>query len=62
MKCAFCDAETIEKTRLRNLVVVAHHWCIEDRKAELNTRSLIECLLYEDGIKEYRHYDRAGPQ
>lgn len=53
MKCVFCGSETDEKTSKGNLIVIAHYWCVDDRKQELNTKDIVDCLLYEDRIRMY---------
>lgn len=53
MKCAFCGSSTEERFNRDNIILIAHYWCVEDRMTELDTNNWIDCLKYEDGIKEY---------
>lgn len=53
MKCVFCGSETEERVKKGNLIVIAHYWCVDDRKQELNTKDIVDCLLYEDRIRMY---------
>ena len=51
MNCTFCGSETEEITKKDNIIVIAHSWCVDDRKQELNTRDIVKCLLYEDRLR-----------
>ena len=61
MQCAFCGSDTHERFRKGNIVLIAHFWCLEDRMTEMDTSDWLDCLLYEDGIKEYKRHVVDAP-
>lgn len=53
MNCTFCNMKTDERFKRDKVILIAHLWCLEDRMTELDTADWIDCLLYEDEIRQY---------
>lgn len=54
MLCAICGTTTNDRIAYKNLVVISHESCVQYQKEELCTDSILDCLLYDEQIRQYK--------